>query len=79
MIKNFTRMMHTAYGQLLISVVLGVGLASLFRKTCTEKGCYKFIAPKVSETENNIYLHDGHCYKFKTQTKPCGEKPISFV
>ena len=52
---NLGRLLHTKFGQLLMSVVLGFGLASLFRKVCKER----------------IYKFDNKCYKFNSKPGKC--------
>lgn len=81
MLQKLQRVMHTKYGQVLISIILGLGLASLFRKACDELNCFNFVAPKTSEVEKNAYKHDSSCYKFKAMTKKCdkNKKSVSFA
>jgi hypothetical protein len=74
MIQNIIKSMHTKFGQVVISIILGIGLASLFRRTCHDEDCYKFKSPKTSEVESTTYLHGGSCYKFKAETKNCESK-----
>lgn len=74
MIQNIIKSMHTKFGQVVISIILGIGLASLFRRTCHDEGCYDFKSPKTSEVESTTYLHGGTCYKFKAETKKCESK-----
>lgn len=77
MLQKLQRIMHTKYGQLLISIILGLGLASLFRKACDELNCFNFVAPKTSEIEKTAYKHNDTCYKFKAMTKTCNKKKKS--
>ncbi|MAV56949.1 MAG: hypothetical protein CMI79_05425 [Candidatus Pelagibacter sp.] len=80
MLQNLQKIMHTKLGQILISIILGFGLASIFRRTCKETDCFSFYAPKPSKVEKNIYTHGGNCYSFKTETLPCSTKnPIGFA
>ena len=71
MIQNIIKSMHTEFGQVVISIILGIGLASIFRRSCHDKECYKFQSPKTSEVESTTYLHGGTCYKFKAETRNC--------
>lgn len=72
--SKVSQMLHTSYGRLVISVLLGLGLASLFKKTCNSKSCYKFVAPNVSEITSSVYSHGGSCYTFKPITVQCKNK-----
>lgn len=73
MLQRLQKAMHTKWGQFIISVILGLGLASLFRKACNELNCLSFTAPKVSEVEKTVYKHANECYKFKAMSKPCNK------
>lgn len=80
MIQNIIKSMHTKFGQVVISIILGIGLASLFRRTCRNEDCYTFQSPKTGEVENTTYLHGGSCYKFKAETKKCeSQKHVTFA
>ena len=80
MAPKFIKMLHTKFGQTLISIVLGIGLASIFRKTCNAAGCFKFISPPTSEVVETTYLHDDSCYKFSPKTVKCNsEKQVGFM
>jgi len=81
MFQHIQKIMHTKYGEIIISILLGLGLASLFRKACNGVNCLNFIAPKVSEVESEVYKHGNDCYKFKAKTVKCDEskKHISFA
>ena len=80
MLKNITSALHTKYGQIVISVILGLGLASLFRKVCDKINCIKFTSPNVSEIQKNTYSHGNDCYTFTSKTKKCSQnKKVSFA
>ncbi len=80
MIQNIIKSMHTEFGKVVISIILGIGLASIFRRTCHAKECYNFQSPKTSEIEATTYLHGGSCYKFKAHTQNCAEsKRVTFA
>ena len=74
MFHNIGNIMKTEHGKTVISIILGLGFASLFRKTCSSKECYQFTAPSTQEVEDTFYRHGSSCYNFKTQTIPCGKK-----
>ena len=70
---HLERFVQTAAGRILMSIVLGVGLASLFKASCKGRNCVVMQAPKLEELKDKIYKVDDKCYKFKpTQTKCSG-------
>ena len=74
MFRNLTKIIHTKYGRILLSMLLGLGLASLFRKSCESRNCLMFHAPSFKEINENVYKYDNKCYKFKEHSVKCNAK-----
>ena len=72
MIQNLTKIIHSKYGKYVISGLLGLGLACLFRKVCKDRECIVFKAPNIDEVIENIYKHDNKCLKLKKKSQSCG-------
>jgi len=68
---NFKRLLTTPFGQILISILLGIGLATLFRRACTDKNCIVFNGPIISEIEGKTYKHGEKCYKYSAVSDKC--------
>jgi hypothetical protein len=68
---NFKRLLYTSLGQFFISVLLGLGLATVFRKACSDKNCIQFKGPILSEVEGKIYKHGNKCYKYVSSAGKC--------
>ena len=64
---------HTTNGQYVISFILGIGLASLFRKVCKDRNCIVFRAPDFDEVTKNTYTYGEKCYAFTKSAVPCGK------
>ena len=71
---NFQRLLNTKLGQFFISVLLGLGLATLFRRACNEKNCIHFNGPIISNFDDKIYKHEGKCYKYSASSAKCNKK-----
>jgi hypothetical protein len=54
-----------------MSILLGFGLASLFRTVCKGKNCTILHAPPFDKIENKIYKHDDKCYTYKQISIKC--------
>ena len=52
---RFDRFFYTENGKIIISILLGLGLATLFRKGCTGKNCIEFKAPTLENIKKKIY------------------------
>ena len=68
---NFNKLLYSPGGKILISVILGLGLATFFRKACNERNCIKFVGPSNSKILKETYKFDNKCYKFKTSAETC--------
>lgn len=68
---NFQRLLNTKLGQFFISILLGLGLATLFKRACTEKNCIVFNGPTLKEFDDKIYKHEGKCYKYNSNSAKC--------
>jgi hypothetical protein len=73
MMKNMMNTIHTPNGQMIISFILGIGLASLFRKVCKDRNCIVFKAPDFDEVTKNVYTYGDKCYAFTKSAVPCGK------
>ena len=65
------QIIHSKYGKILLSIILGVGLASLFNISCNNRSCYRYIAPDTRKVENEIWQYNEQCYKYTPKIKTC--------
>ena len=65
---------HTDIGKIVISMILGIGLASIFRKVCNSRDCLVFHGPPLDDITSNTYSHGGKCYQFKENSVSCDSK-----
>jgi hypothetical protein len=68
---NFARLLNSKTGQMLISIILGLGLATLFRKVCTDGTCLQFNGPVISEVDGKTYQFGEYCYKYELFPVQC--------
>ena len=68
---NFGKFVHTETGKIIMSILLGFGLASLFRTVCKDKNCLLFHAPPLDEIKDKIYKKDGKCIKYNPVATKC--------
>ncbi len=77
MYMNFNRILHSEYGRYIISILLGLGLATLFRRVCKERNCLMFRAPDLEEIKQKTYKFNGKYYRFEENPESCdGRKKI---
>jgi len=70
---NFGKFFHTETGKYVMSLLLGFGLASLFRNVCKDKNCIIFHAPPLEQIKNKIYKYEDKCYKYETTQTKCNK------
>jgi hypothetical protein len=68
---HLKRLLNTSLGKFFISVLLGLGLATLFRKVCTDKNCISFNGPVIGDIDNKIYKYGEKCYKYEPTAATC--------
>ena len=75
LLTNIAQSLHSSKGRIIISIILGLGLASLFRKVCNDRNCMVFKGPSMDEIKNN------KCYNFKSKSMKCGTvaKQVNFA
>ena len=61
-------LLNSPLGKVFISILLGLGLATIFRATCKEKNCIHFAGPVISEVDGKIYKHGDKCYKYEAES-----------
>ena len=66
--------LYTERGRFILSIILGLGLATLFRKLCEGKNCYSFIGPEQNAIRDKIFSFDSNnneCYIMREKTTTC--------
>ena len=67
------RLLHSQIGKGIVSILLGLGLATLFRKVCNDRNCLVFKGPEIDIVDNKIFKQNGKCYKFNKNNETCKE------
>jgi hypothetical protein len=58
-------------GVVFISIILGVGIAALFRTVCKDGKCIVVTGPPMDETKNFYYKIDQNCFKYTPVASEC--------
>lgn len=74
------KFVHSERGKIIMSILLGFGLASLFRTVCKGNNCVSFYAPPLDDFQDKIYETKEKCVKYKPVITKCSlkAKTISF-
>lgn len=67
---ELTKYIYTKPGSIVLSCLLGFGLASIFREICDKKSCMIYVGPSKDEIDK-IYKWNNNCYKLKENPIKC--------
>ena len=70
---SLKQIIHSTQGKYILSVLLGLGLATLFRKACSSQNCLVFKAPSIENIKGKIFSYNDKCYNYKEQNSTCKE------
>ena len=73
MSSKITEFMKSNTGAVLVSVILGLGLAALFRKSCNDNNCIIVQGPPLKDTDNKVFSFGDKCYTYKPAATHCKE------
>jgi hypothetical protein len=78
---NIKRLVNSPTGRIIISIILGIGLASLFYKVCKDKDCIHFHGPVIKQVDGKIFEYENKCFKYDAVPVTCNEdkKTLSFA
>lgn len=74
---NIKKWIHSETSKYIISIILGLGLSTLFRKECYGENCIEFTSPPIHELEKEMYLYGKKCYTYKSNSEACDSKKKS--
>ena len=70
---QLSKFVHSSTGRYMMSILLGFGLASLFRTVCKDKGCLIFHAPPLDDFKDKIYRDGDKCVKYTPIATKCNK------
>lgn len=65
------KFVHSQTGKILMSILLGIGLATFFRAACKGRQCRVISAPPMEDIEGQTYKFDEKCYTFEKRAINC--------
>jgi len=68
---HIRRFLYSKTGNYIISILLGLGLATLFRRVCNSRSSLVFHGPPMKEIKGKTFGYDGRCYQFREAAQPC--------
>jgi hypothetical protein len=68
---HLDKFVNSKTGKIIMSILLGLGLATLFRSACKGNHCKVIKAPPLEELDDKIYKFDDKCYQLKKNNVKC--------
>ena len=65
------KLLESNVGRIILSIILGFGLATIFKKVCKDNSCIIVKGPKTEETSKYYYKIDSDCYKYTPVATQC--------
>lgn len=69
------RLTKDPVGSIIFSIIMGLGLAALFRRACNGNDCVVIKSPSVGELDRYVYQIDQSCFKYTPHVVPC-DRPL---
>ena len=70
MILDLTK---TETGRILVSIILGLGLAALFRRVCNKGQCVVIQGPSMESVQKYHFKIKDDCYKYTPYVVDCAD------
>ena len=71
------RLLRNEKGQICVSILLGLGLASVFRRVCKDNQCRVLRAAPLTSIESTVFKVGDKCVQYMPYPVKC--KPDTFV
>ena len=69
--SRFKKLFYTKYGRILLSCILGLGLATVFRRACRSGNCVVHKIPSRHDIQTKVYKDEGSCFKVSLHEAAC--------
>lgn len=70
---NIRALFNSPGGSVIISIILGLGLAAVFRRACSGNRCIVIKGPNPDEIAKHYYKVNENCYKYTPVFSECGD------
>jgi len=68
---NISRLLNSSLGKILLSILLGLGLSTIFKQSCSGQSCITYHGPILGQIEGKTYQYGERCYKYKIVPIKC--------
>ena len=68
---NIGRLLNSSLGQILLSILLGLGLSTIFKQSCSGQSCITYHGPILGQIEGKTYQYGERCYTYTIAPIQC--------
>lgn len=72
--SQLLQLMNTETGTNIVSIILGLGLAAIFRKACKDNSCILIKGPPSQDVQKYTYKINDQCFKYTPVVTQCGDE-----
>ena len=76
---SILKRIHTPSGKIIISIVLGFGLAAAFRASCKGRNCVIKYAAPYKDIEDKVIKQDYKCYEYILKPTKCTRDVVNYA
>lgn len=70
-IARMRRLIYSDVGRIFISILMALGLATIFRRSCTSDDCIVRKVPSRYDMHESVYKEGGDCHRVKLKESEC--------
>ena len=68
---NISRLLKTPLGKILLSILLGLGLSTIFKQSCSGQSCITYHGPILGQIDGKTYQYGERCYTYNIVPIQC--------
>jgi|TARA_B110000977_G_C11009891_1_gene467244 hypothetical protein len=65
------KLLKEKQGKIILSILWGLGLATLFRRVCKGRNCIVIKGPKPKKIDDKIFRFNKKCFQYKSESTSC--------
>ena len=73
-VEKLRRVINDDYGAMVVSALIGFGIAAFFQKSCEGGICEVYYSPDKNKLEQHTTKFDNECYKYIPEDVSCKNK-----
>lgn len=79
MFKGLQKILNSNAGKYIISILLGIGLSTLFRNACNDRKCIVFKAVSPEKVKDKVFKIGDDCYTYNSKQVQCSDNRESDI